>query len=85
MELSGSQNTTYYFFIRSQAIKIENLGNAEFGMDWSDNPNEKILNQTYYFTMPIYLRNCIQGEIFSNKTNKFLIKKNNNKNNFFLS
>lgn len=33
--------------------------------------NEIIVNGTYYFVIPIELRQCLAGEIFISKGNKF--------------
>lgn len=71
IELSGDQNTTYYFFVSSQAIKTENFGDSRFGMNLNLTANEIVVNGTYYFVIPIELRQCLFGEIFISKGNKF--------------
>lgn len=73
LELSGSQNATYYFFINSQAITTENFGDSRFGMNWTLSENEIMINGTYYYMIPIYLRHCIEGEVFENKGNKYIL------------
>ena len=72
LELMGSQNTTYYLYISAQVISTDHENDPLFGMDFKKNSNEKVKDGTYYFIIPVKLRNCLDGEIFENKTNMFL-------------
>lgn len=70
--ISGYQNTSYYFFINSEAVTTNHQNDKRFGMDFNLSENE-ILNKTsYYFMVPVSLQSCLDGEIFDVKINNSL-------------